>query len=185
MIVTIGGKRGSGKTSVGRLVAERLGYRFYSIGDMRGKMAMEKGMTIDEFNKLAEKEEWADTEFDEYTRKVGKEEDNFVIDAWLGFHFIPHSVKVFLDVEPEEGAKRIFKDQRPDEPRKGTVGEILEMGQKRVEKDRERWKKRYGADILDMGNYDFVLDTTGLTKAQVVEKVLEFLKKRKGQASRM
>ena len=52
MIITISGIPGSGKTTVGRMLAEKLGYKFYSIGDLRGKMAMERGMTIDQLNEL-------------------------------------------------------------------------------------------------------------------------------------
>jgi len=54
MIITISGLPGSGKTSVGKLIAERLGYEFLSIGDLRGSFASKKGLTIDELNKLGE-----------------------------------------------------------------------------------------------------------------------------------
>lgn len=178
MKITIGGKPGSGKTSTGKLVAARLGYKFYSVGDLRGKAAMEKGLTIDEFNRLAEKDRRADTDFDDQARKIGETEDNFVMDSWLAFRFIPDSVKIFLDVSPGEAARRIFKDQRADEPRKESVGEIRRMLEDRLARDRERWKKLYGIDYLDRKNYDLVIDTTGLKKEQVVRKILDFIKKK-------
>ena len=51
MIITISGKPGAGKTTVGKAVAARLGLEFYSMGDLRGKMASDRGLTIDELSK--------------------------------------------------------------------------------------------------------------------------------------
>ncbi len=178
MIITISGLPGSGKTSVAKAVAKRLGYRHYSIGDMRGKMAMERGISIDELNKLGEKESWTDREVDEFQRKLGEKEDNFVTDGRTGFHFIPHSRKVFLKVDLKVGAERIFRDQRPDEPGYRSAGEVVKELRKRMESDRKRYGKWYGIDCWDEKNYDIVIDTTKLTKEQVVEKVLGFLGKK-------
>ena len=178
MIITISGMPGSGKTSVGEMLAKKLGFKHYSIGDLRGKMAQERGLTIDELNKLGEKEPWTDKEADEYMRKLGKTEDNLVFDARLGFHFIPHSKKVFLKVDPRVGAERIFKaPRRPDEPQYESVEQVIEENRNRVESDRKRYEKWYRVDCLDKGNYDLVVDTTKLTKEQVLEKILTFVKK--------
>ncbi|MCX6741353.1 MAG: AAA family ATPase, partial [Candidatus Parcubacteria bacterium] len=46
MIITLSGKPGSGKTTVAKILAEKLGYKFYSTGDLRGQMAMKRGLTI-------------------------------------------------------------------------------------------------------------------------------------------
>ena len=89
MIITISGAPGSGKTTVARLLAKKLGYRHYSIGDLRGEIALRKGITIDELNKLGEKDPSSDREVDEYLESLGKKEDNLVIDCRMGFHFIP------------------------------------------------------------------------------------------------
>src|SRR5689334_16245543 len=100
MIISITGAPGTGKTSVGKLLAKRLGYNFYSVGDLRGKMAMERGLTIDELNKLGEKDASTDTMADDYQRELGRKEDNFIIEGRLSWHFIPHSFKVFLKCSP-------------------------------------------------------------------------------------
>jgi cytidylate kinase len=44
MIITISGLPGSGKTTVARMVAERIGFRHYSAGNMRGEMAIKTRM---------------------------------------------------------------------------------------------------------------------------------------------
>jgi len=178
VIITISGFPGSGKTTVGKMLAERLGYRFYSMGDLRGKMAMERGLTIDELNRLGESEAWTDEDADEYQRKLGKREDDFVMEGRLSFHFIPHSVKVFLAVDPGIGAERVFRNQRPDEERQESVEGVRKMLEERTESDRKRYRKYYGIDCFDRKHYDIVVDTTRLTKEQVVEKILSFIEKK-------
>ncbi len=179
MIITISGMPGSGKTTVGKLLAKRLGFKFYSIGDLRGRMAMERGLTIDELNELGMEEDWTDKEVDEYQKELGRKEDDLVIDSWLGFHFIPHSIKVFLYVDPKVGAERIFRNQREDEERKGSVEEVYEMIKKRVEQTDKRYKKYYGISFRDRSHYDIVIDTTNLTPEEVVDRIVDEVRKRR------
>ena len=176
MIITVGGRSGAGKTSVARALARRLGYKFYSMGDLRGKMAMERGMTIDELNEIGKKEIWTDKEVDEFQKKLGKKENNFIIEGWLSFNFIPHSFKIFLDVDSEAAAKRIFKNQRPDEEPQGSIQAVLRMIKKRMAESQKRYKKYYGVDCFCEECYDLVINTTNLTISQVVSKIITELK---------
>ena len=173
MIITIGGTPGSGKTTIANRLAEKLGYKHVSIGDLRGKVATEHGLTIDELNEIGKTEFWTDEEVDKELARIGKQEDNFVIDTWIGFHLISHSVKIFLKVDIKIGAERIFKDQRPDEPKKETKEEVEEMLKKRLEDTNARFKKYYKADMLDESHYDLVIDTTNITPEQVIDKILK------------
>ena len=172
MIVTISGLPGSGKSTVGRLLAKRLGYKFYSIGDLRGKWATERGMSINELNKLGEREEWTDRKADEYQAELGKKEDHFVIDSRLSFHFIPHSFKVFLTVDLHTGAKRIMKDERQDEPADSLEG-LTKGLESRIRSDDSRYKKLYGLDFQDSTNYDLVIDTTEFSPEEVVSRIMK------------
>ncbi|MBI5071819.1 cytidylate kinase family protein [Candidatus Falkowbacteria bacterium] len=176
MIITVGGRSGAGKTSVARKLSSELGYKFYSMGDLRGKMAMERGMTIDELNEIGKKEIWTDKEVDEFQKKLGKQENHFIIEGWLSFYFIPYSFKVFLDVNPEAAAKRIFKNQRPDEEAQKTIRGVLSMVRKRMAESQKRYKRYYGVDCFCEECYDLVINTTNLTISQVVDKIITELK---------
>ena len=176
MKITIAGKPGAGKTTTAKLLAEKLSYRHYSMGDLRGKLAQKHKMTIDELNKVGLKEFWTDKEIDDELKKIGQKEDNFVIDTWIGFHFIPDSIKIFLDVDPEEGARRIFKDPRPDEEKKQTIKEVMDMTIKRMIDTQKRYIKWYKVDFLDESNYDLIIDTTRLSKEEVLKRIYEFIK---------
>lgn len=176
MIITISGKPGSGKSTVAKILSKKLGFRCYSVGDIRGKIAMDKGLSIDQLNEIGKKEDWTDKIVDEYQKSLGEKENNFVIEGRLGFYFIPHSVKIFLDVDLKEASKRIFNDQREDEEKKDSSKDILKMIEKRVMNDRERYKKYYKTDFLDTKNYDYVIDTTDITAQQVADKIIKFIK---------
>ena len=176
MIITISGLPGSGKSTIGKMLSERLGYKHYSMGDLRGRWAMERGITIDELNKLGEKEDWTDKDTDAYQEKLGKEEDNFVVDGRLSFHFIPRSFKVFLTVDPRVAARRVIKNPRPDEKPAKNVEELMATMQERVENDERRYKKYYGLSFQNKINYDLVIDTTDLTPERILDKILSKLR---------
>lgn len=178
MRITISGYPGAGKTTIGKLLADRLGYKFYSVGDLRGKMAMDRGMTIDELNKLGEKEFWTDDLADQWQKKIGQTEDNFVIEGRLSFYFIPDSFKLFLTINKTVAAERILKNQRPDEKPVSSVAEMEEVINERLSADKKRYQEYYGLDPSDKKNFDVVLDTTDLNVEQIVEAVLKQIKPR-------
>ena len=177
MIITLTGYPGAGKSTIAKLLSEKLNVPWYSIGDLRGKMASERGMTIDELNKLGENEAFTDHDVDNYQTELGKRGEDLVIDGRLSWHFIPSSLKVFLDVDPDEGAKRIFgasaEGHREDELPFKDADEVKKRVAKRMESDQHRYQKYYNIDYLNLDNYDLVIDTTSLTPEQIVEQIIE------------
>lgn len=179
MKINISGLPGAGKSTVGQKLAKKLGLKFYSMGDVRGKMAMEKGMTIDELNKLGETEEWTDVEADKYQKEIAKDEDGFIIDSLLGFYFIPDAMKILLDVDLEVAAQRIFNDQREDEVHHKTKEGVLKMLKSRIAQNNLRYKKYYNIDsYLDKSNFDLVIDTTNILADEVVDRMLKFVREK-------
>ncbi|RJQ19435.1 hypothetical protein C4580_05150 [Candidatus Woesearchaeota archaeon] len=179
MIITITGKPGSGKSTVGKEVAKALGYRFFSAGDLRGEIAMRRGLTIDELNEIGKKEAWTDKECDDLLKKMGKEEDNIVFDSRLAWHFIPKSFKVFLDVDLNVAAKRIFKDQRVDEAKAGSEKEMHDRIMARMNNDSERYGKWYKLDIFNLKQYDLVIDTSKMTPREIVKSIVGAVKSKR------
>ena len=90
MIISISGKPGSGKSTIAKIISEKLKMKRYYMGQIRRDMARKMGLTIDEFNKLGEKEDFTDKEIEKYVEKLGKTEDNFIIESRTAFHFIPN-----------------------------------------------------------------------------------------------
>lgn len=184
MIITLAGLSGAGKSTVKKILAESLGWKAYSMGDMRGVYATEHGMTIDELNALGMTDPKTDTLVDEFQTELGKREDNFVIDGWMSWFFIPQSIKVFLDIDPEEGARRIFEEQqnypahRTDERRYTDIADVRENLAKRVLQNQERYKKWYQVDFLNKSQYDLTINTTALSPDQVAECIRAFISSR-------
>ncbi|MFZ2804635.1 MAG: cytidylate kinase family protein [Patescibacteria group bacterium] len=185
MIISISGVPGSGKTSVGKILAQKLGYNFYSVGGLRGKMAEERGLSIDELNTLGEQDATTDTSVDDYQRELGTKEDNFVIEGRLSWHFIPNSFKIFLDCDAKEAARRIFEGQRAsagkergDEQVYATVEEAQKIIEERVASDVRRYKKYYQLDYRSPEHFDLVFDTTQMQgPEETADKLLAALPK--------
>lgn len=166
MIISLTGNPGSGKTSVARLLAERLGYKWYSMGDLRGKYAMEHGMTLEELNRLGETDPNTDKMVDDFQKKLGETEDNFIVDGRLSWYFLPQSFKIFLSCDLRESARRIFaasKDthaNRSDEKQFTSENEVYESLHRRIASDVVRYRTHYGIELGDLSNFDLVIDTT-------------------------
>ena len=178
MRITISGKAGSGKSTVAKLLSEKLKLRHYSIGDLMRVMAKEKGMSLLELNKLAEKDKSIDFELDEKLKELGRAKDNFVVDGRLTAFFIPNAeARVFLDADDKVRAQRILKDRRQQEKSKN-LKEAMGKIKKREESEKKRYKKYYKVDYLDKKLYNFVVDTTKFNPNQVVDKIMGFVKQK-------
>ena len=175
MIVVIGGRAGSGKSTIARLVAKKLKLKHYSMGDLQRQIAKEKGISLVELGKLEEKYPKIDKELDKKQKELGEKEDNFVIDGRLSAFFIPKAVKLFLDADEKTRAERISKDNREAE-KSASISKTIENMRKREESENKRYREYYKMDCYDKSGYDVVIDTTNLTIEQVAEQVLETIK---------
>jgi len=171
VIITISGDPGSGKTTLARQLASHLHIPFYSMGDVRGEFAVSKGMTLSELNAEAEIDPSSDTMVDEFQKELPDRHDSFVIDSRLGFFFIPQSFKIYVHVDPSEGARRVAKLNRADEPMESEE-EAYALLTERIASDRRRYLKLYKVDIADMSVYDLVIDST---RTPIEEKLRQAL----------
>lgn len=182
MIISLSGAPGSGKSTIAQMLADKLSCPRYYIGGLRRDKARERGMTLAEYNKLGEIDIQTDQEVDLYQKELGEKEDNFVIEGRTSWYFIPHSFKIYLDVDEEEGAKRIFKSLQIKNDRNEDKGldsweKVLESNRCRVASDRQRYEKYYKIDIYKPENYNFHLDTTKLAPDEVFLAVWEAVQK--------
>ncbi len=175
MIVTISGRPGSGKSAVAIRLADRLGLDHVSAGDFMREMAEERGVSILELSRSAEAQDLIDREIDERTVRFGTQRDGFVMDAQLGWHFIPGSVAVFLDVRPDEAARRIYGAGRATERENTDLDATRHAIEARTRSEAARYQTYYGIDYLDHANYDLVIDTSDLGIDEVVDRIVAHL----------
>lgn len=176
--MAISGRPGSGKSVVARLLSLALDVAHLSAGDFMRDMAAERGMTILELSRVAEGDESIDREIDERSARLAGSDRSFVMDARLGWYFIPDSVKVFLDVRPEVAASRVYGAGRATEKENVDLEATVAAIARRTQSERERYIAYYGIDYLDPHHYDLVIDTSDLTPDQVVEAIVAHLRER-------
>jgi len=177
-IVTVGGLPGSGKSTVKRLLALKLGYQMLSTGDFVRDMAHTRNLTLEEFNDLIINDKTLDEEIDARLIALEEDGDRFVVDSHLAFHFIPSAFSVLLTVSLEKSAERIFLDSHAESRIKSgdtmqTLEEARERTARRIQNHVERYQKHYGVNPYHPESYDFIIDTETYTPEEVAEKVVE------------
>ncbi len=158
---------------------ERLNYTVYRNGDYFRKLAKESGMDVTTFNEYVKDHPEIDRRIENSASEYAKEHDNFIIDARLGWYAVPQSFKVYLKVDINVAAKRVFEDEtrRATERKFATVEEQKVDIEKRYKLENERYLELYGVRKEDESNYDFVLDTTNLAPEQVADRIEKEYKK--------
>lgn len=175
MIITISGKAGSGKSTVAKLIAKKLGIRHYSIGDLMRQMAVEKNMSLLELNKKAESDKSIDLELDNKLTDLGKFQNNFVVDGRLTAFFIPHAqVRVFLEADEKTRAERILKDKRENE-KSESLKDAMKSIEQREESEKKRYHQYYSVDYSDRKHYNCIIDTTNINANEVADKIASFV----------
>ncbi|MFT7506934.1 MAG: cytidylate kinase [Acidimicrobiales bacterium] len=181
-IITLSGKPGGGKSSTSDKVAEMLSYSRYSSGDFVRKIIRKKGITLTEFNEMAELDHEIDHEIDEELRKLRNQRD-IVIDSRLGFYWIPESFKVYLDLDMDVATARIYKDAISNEGRAygagiaGSIAEVKKQVQGRLDGETRRFKAMYGVDPYRTSNFDLVINTARHSPQTVALTVFDTYKK--------
>ena len=177
-IITIAGKLGSGKSSTAKKVAKMLNMTHFSSGDFLRQIAEKRNLSIKDLMIAAETEPEIDHEIDDLLKSKGSEK-NLIIDSRLAFHWIPESFKVYLEIDPDVAAKRMFYDLETNESRQKSehAKNIDEMKSKMIERhesDKKRYHNLYNIDHTDHSNFDLVINT-GLPENDletVVKKIL-------------
>ena len=181
-IITLTGKPGSGKSSTADRVAEMLGYTRYSSGEYVRTLIHKHKITLSEFNARAETHPEIDHQIDETLRKL-RDENDIVIDARLGFYWIPESFKVYLDLNSDLAIARIFKDANFNTKRSDAgegshaMDDVVAQVKERMDSERLRFKKLYGINPYSIEHFDLVIDTAQHSPQTVALTIFDTYKK--------
>ena len=170
MRITISGPPGSGKTTLATLVSEKTGYDLVYAGQIFRQMAKERGISLEEFGRLAEKDESIDRELDRRMIEIAKNREDIVMDGRLtGYMTYKEGIDAFRVYVTADFPVRIERiANREGKDRSQVEREVLE----RERSEYERYMKYYGFDIRDTSIYDLVLDSTHMSPEALAEKLL-------------
>ena len=176
MKITIFGYPGTGTSTVGKLLSSKLEYEFKSSGNMFREMAAEHGLSVEDFDTLAQTESKHDIALDSRVEEYGKTHDNFVFESRLAWNFIPDSVKISLVCDEDEAARRVAKRDgiTPEEAKKNN--------EHRHATYMVRYPKYYPGLVYPPTDetFDLIVDVTTIAPEEILEKVLTFLQNEKG-----
>ena len=168
--ITIFGLAGTGTSTVGKMLAAQCMCTFVSTGGIFREQAKEAGVTMQEYNKMAEKDPSIDQKLDARIVEIGKLHENLVLESRLGWYFVPDSLKVkFVCDEAERFARVAHRDSLSFE-------EAQRLSEIRENSHAERFKKLYGIDDYgDDKHFDLVINTTHIRAHEVLELICKKL----------
>lgn len=168
--ISLAGDLGSGKSTVGAILAEKYALQKVSIGQIQRKMAADMQMTTVEFNRYMEQHPEFDDILDGKLREYENISGRFIFDSRMAWHFVPSSFAVYMTVEVKTAAERIMNADRAEE-RYSSIEEGVKNITERRKSEKLRYKTMYGVDITDMTNYNLVVSTDGKTPDEVANEI--------------
>ncbi|HEC88575.1 MAG TPA: cytidylate kinase [Thermoplasmata archaeon] len=173
-VITISGLPGSGTTTVAKLLAEKTKMKYINVGELFRELADKNKMSLEMFEEYCEEHPEIDREIDRKQEELLRK-GNIILEGrlsgWIAHLKKINAFKIWFDCERGERIRRI-------EEREG--GEIFDKKRetkKRIESEKRRYKKFYGIDLEDKSIYDLIIDTTNITPEEIVEKIIEKIKK--------
>ncbi|MEM4789123.1 MAG: AAA family ATPase [Ignisphaera sp.] len=169
-VIAIGGPAGSGKTTIAKLLSQKLGLRHLSVGYFFRKIAQEKGITIEELSRIAQQDPSIDRYLDSMALEEAKK-GGIVIDGhaapWL-LKNVAH-LRVAVIASPEVRYRRLAERDGKN------LEEVIRETQTREEIEKNRYRIYYGIDVDNYTDFDLIINTEIFKPEEVVEIIIKAL----------
>jgi len=113
-------------------------------------------------NISAEVQRDIDLKVDDLLKDLYQSEEKLAIDSRMAWHWMPGSFKVFLVLDPDTAAERIFnhlrQEGRTSEDAR-SVQEVRNSIERRFASEQKRYAGLYGVNPTDPLNFDIVINT--------------------------
>jgi cytidylate kinase len=176
--IAISGSIGSGTTSLGRVLAEKLGWQFVEGGEVFAGIHRELG--ISEENVAKRQDTW-DIEFDKKMQSVFQYEEKNIIESHLAGYNARGIIGIFKIrlVCETNGVDQIDERARRIARRDGiSVGEAKRHLLERERGNIEKYERIYGLNpYQDSSLYDVTINTFKKSKEAVLKEALKRVRK--------
>ena len=180
MHISITGDLGSGKSTVAKEICRILNFKYLSTGLIQRELGQERGMNTLEFNKFTDHNKDIDDYIDQKLKDVNNQDEPFVLDSRLGWHFVKKSFKVYLMTIDEVAASRVLSDEkRIGEPSAIDIQEKIKDQRERRKIENARFEKNYGVKPSIFLDFDAIIDTSTATVSEVTNLILSLFEKYK------
>jgi cytidylate kinase len=98
-----------------------------------------------------------------------------IVDGHVLWYFLPESLKIFLEVDINEAAKRLFEEKRSSEKENKTLEDTKQGLINRAAHEEKRYSSVYNLEYRNLDNFDLVINTTNMNPKEVVNKILEHI----------
>ena len=149
--ISLAGDLGSGKSTVSKILIERLNAEYYSTGAIVRSVAEKRGMSVVELNKYMETHPELDNEIDAGIAALSDDPRRLIIDSRMAWHFTKGTFKIYLSTDIETSALRIMSANRQGE-HAASLEETINDTRARRESEKKRYLEQYGVDIKDLTN---------------------------------
>lgn len=182
-VIIVSGMPGCGSTTTGKLLAERLGVKFFSVGHYF-KSLSHNGRETERAVNLWKSGTGKNIQFNKKGNHNALEEmqialaksGNIVIESKLGIRFLKEyaTLRVWLKAPLHTRAERYAK--RDNIP----LSQAIELLKEKERLERENFKKIYGFDFfMQEKEADVVIDTSSKTPDQIVDEIIRAMEKKR------
>jgi CMP/dCMP kinase len=175
-VVTIGGPPGSGKSTAGRRVAERLRLEFHSAGELFRAEGRRRGMEVEAFGQYAEAHPEVDRELDDALQALatpGHLLEGRIQGALCRRNGVPVHYVVVTATEDERVRRVAERDGQ-------SLAEARLRVQQREASERDRYRRLYSID-LNREVADLTVDSTAQNAPAVAEAIVAFVRARESK----
>ncbi len=169
MIIAISGFTGSGKNTLGKLMAQRMDYRH--ICPTFKDLAEKEGVSLMEFHRMAENDPEIDRKFDDFLKEESSK-GNCVVTTWLGPWMVDADLRIRLFANAKIRGERI--SERDEMTEEEAENHVLERDQRNI----DRYLKLYGIDITDYQIFDLCLNSGVYKPEELLSISMDALKKK-------
>jgi cytidylate kinase len=179
IVICLAGLTACGKSTAARRLAQKYGLKYVSGGTALKELAFKMGYKARETGWWESpdgmrflQERWSDPRFDKQIDSQllkWADEGNVVLDSWTMPWLSKAGFKIWLEVSPEERAKRLTH-------RDGiSLGRAVQIIEEKDGKTKRIYEKLYGFKLgEDYSPFDLILDSESLTSNEVFD-VLSFV----------